>query len=105
MYKFLPMLFVEVGRQVFMRSMAKRNYMAVITGIIDGKFVVIMKQDRSNEVVRVEDIVLGEKVYDLEKSDFYNSTNNEQLSDFDRYKLNLRKQVVDRLLREQGYHV
>ncbi|EED41521.1 hypothetical protein EBI_26964, partial [Enterocytozoon bieneusi H348] len=81
--------------------------MAVITGIIDGKFVVIMKQDRSNEVVRVEDIVLGEKVYDLEqleKSDFYNSTNNEQLSDFDRYKLNLRKQVVDRLLREQGYH-
>lgn len=102
------MLFVEVGRQVFMRSMAKRNYMAVITGIIDGKFVVIMKQDRSNEVVRVEDIVLGEKVYDLEqleKSDFYNSTNSEQLSDFDRYKLNLRKQVVDRLLREQGYHV
>ncbi|EED43348.1 hypothetical protein EBI_26672, partial [Enterocytozoon bieneusi H348] len=80
--------------------------MAVITGIIDGKFVVIMKQDRSNEVVRVEDIVLGEKVYDLEqleKSDFYNSTNNEQLSDFDRYKLNLRKQVIDRLLREQGY--
>ena len=99
------MLFVEVGRQVFMRSMAKRNYMA---GIIDGKFVVIMKQDRSNEVVRVEDIVLGEKVYDLEqleKSDFYNSTNSEQLSDFDRYKLNLRKQVIDRLLREQGYHV
>lgn len=82
--------------------------MAVITGIIDGKFVVIMKQDRSNEVVRVEDIVLGEKVYDLEqleKSDFYNSTNNEQLSDFDRYKLNLRKQVIDRLLQEQGYHV
>lgn len=82
--------------------------MAVITGIIDGKFVVVMKQDKNSEVVRVEDIVLGEKVYNLEqldKSDFYNNTNSEQLSDFERYKLNLKKQVVERLLQEQGYHM
>lgn len=88
--------------------MTKRNCMAVITGIIDGKFVVVMKQDKNSEVVRVEDIVLGEKVYNLEqldKSDFYNNTNSEQLSDFERYKLNLKKQVVERLLQEQGYHM
>ncbi|OQS54277.1 hypothetical protein EHP00_2068 [Ecytonucleospora hepatopenaei] len=74
------MLFVQLGREVAMRQLKHRDEKGVITGIIDNKFVVIVKQDRSSEVVRVDDFVLNDKVYSFESSSVSNTNDNDNNS-------------------------
>merc|ERR1711976_186114 len=98
----MGMLFVEIGREVAMRKLQHRDNKAVVTGIIDNKFIVIVKQDKTNEVIRVDDIVLCDKVHNvdsLEKDGFFNVAEKRITSDFDRYKMNLRTKIADELYR------
>lgn len=98
------MLFVELGREVSPLNIKLREHKAVITGIKDNKFVVVLKQDRSHEVVRLKDVVLNDKVYDLEElnngsHEFFNAkTSQEESSDFDRFKLALEKRIIDEMV-------
>ncbi|ORD94158.1 hypothetical protein ECANGB1_1080 [Enterospora canceri] len=97
------MKFIEIGREVAMRRLDQRDHRAVVTGIIDNKFIVVQKQDRSNEVIRVDDIVLCDRVYEvdgLEAAGFYNEEKKEELNDFERYKRNLTVSITEELLRK-----
>lgn len=97
------MLFVELGREVSPIKLTERKHKAIITGIKDNKFVVVLKQDKSHEIIRLKDIVLNDKVYDLEnieKSGFFKTEKEEnKTNDFERFKINLRKRVEDELLK------
>lgn len=102
------MLFVELGREVSPKSIQHREIKAVITGIISNKFVVIMKQDSTSEVVRLRDIVLNDTVYSLEElknkdHQFFKCVATKKTtSDFDRFKLKLEEKVVSELLKSKG---
>ncbi|ELA41468.1 uncharacterized protein VICG_01452 [Vittaforma corneae ATCC 50505] len=102
------MLFVELGREVSPRSLKLRSVKAVITGIKDEKFVVIQKQDRSFEVVRLKDIVLNDKVYDLNElkdpnHEFFKQVETaKKCNDFDRFKMDLEKRVIEELIKAKG---
>lgn len=102
------MLFVELGREVSPRSLKHREHKAVITGIKDNKFVVIKKQDRSFEIVRLRDVVLNDKVYDLkemenEDHEFFKRVEApKKETDFDRFKSNLEKKIIDELVKARG---
>lgn len=102
------MLFVELGREVSPRSLKHRDAKGVITGIKDDKFVVIQKQDKSFELVRLKDIVLNEKVYDLEElksgdHEFFKKVETaKKNSDFDRFKAGLEKRVIEELVKAKG---
>jgi len=102
------MLFVELGREVSPRSLKSRGFKAVITGIKDDKFVVVQKQDMSFEMVRLADVVLNDKVYNLDEM---KSPNHEffkkveaakEDNDFDRFKTNLEKRIVSELVKSKG---
>lgn len=102
------MKFVQIGREVFPRLLKERvNNRAVITDIKNDLFVIIMKQDKSKEIVRVKDIVLTDKVYtkeELENDDcsFYKMESvPKPTTDFDRFVANLRKKVIDELVKEK----
>lgn len=101
------MLFVEIGREVLPRNIALRNNKAVITGIKDNQFVVIMKQDKTFELVRICDIVLSDKVYteDELKNDscefFKKASESKKMNDFERFKIQLEKRVVEELISEK----
>ena len=99
------MLFVELGREVSPLNLNMRKHKAVITGIKDNKFVVILKQDRTHEVIRLKDIVLNDKVYDLEsieKSDFFKVEKEEKkYNDFERFKVNLAFKVGEEVLKSK----
>jgi hypothetical protein len=103
------MFFVELGREVSPRLLDNRQNKAVITGILNNKFVVILKKDSTSEVVRLRDIVLNETVYNLEdlknKNNAFFKAENKQVeaSDFDRFKLNLEEKIVSELLKSKGY--
>lgn len=97
------MLFVKVGREVAMRALECREHKAVITDIVDNKFIVIVKQDGEKELVRVDDIVLCENVYDvnnLKASNFFKMAEKKETTDFDRYKATLKEKVTQKLLKE-----
>ena len=102
------MLFVELGREVSPRNIAFRDEKAVITGIIDNKFVVIMKTDSTSEVIRLKDIVLNDKVYSLDElknkgHDFFKVKSvKKSTTDFERFKQRLEEQVVAELLKAKG---
>ena len=99
------MLFVEIGREVAMRELENREHKAVVTGIIDNKFIVILKKDKQSEVIRVDDIVLCDKVYDLnnlESEGFFKVEEKKVETDFDRYKQTLRQRITEKLLEETG---
>lgn len=99
---FHPMLFVELGREVSPLNKEFRSHKAVITGIKDSKMVIIQKQDKSFEIVRLKDLVLNDKVYDLATladSGFFAPIPAETKSnDFERFKIRLTKQVEDELI-------
>ncbi len=97
------MLFIEVGREVTTRNLKTRNNKAVIKDIIDNTFVVIMKQDKSNEVVTVKDLVLNDRVYSLEElSDdscsFYKQEELKSTNDFERFVNSLESRVTNEIL-------
>lgn len=102
------MLFVELGREVSPLNTKLREHKAVITGIKDNRFVVVLKQDRSHEVVRLKDIVLNDKVYDLEELKneshefFKTKASQECSSDFDRFKLALGRRIIDEMLKTKA---
>lgn len=102
------MLMVQLGREVLPRNKADRRHKAVVVGIKNYKFVVIMKQDKSKEIVRTCDIVLSEKVYDMEdlnnsNCDFYTIEKAaEPTTDFDRFLTNLRTKVANEVIKEKG---
>jgi hypothetical protein len=102
------MLFVELGREVSPRSLKHREFKAVITGIKDEKFVVIQKQDRSFEVIRLKDVVLNDKVYDLNElkdanHEFFKKVETaKKENDFDRFKIDLEKRVANEILKSKG---
>lgn len=102
------MLFVELGREVSPKNINFREHKAVITGIINNKFVVIMKADGSNEVIRLRDVVLNDTVYTLDElknknHKFFQATSKKNTTtDFDRFKQNLQEQVVSELLKAKG---
>lgn len=102
------MLFVELGREVSPRIAELRDNKAAITGIINNKFVVIIKQDKTSEVVRLKDLVLNEKVYSMDElkngsADLFKPVEpKKKLTDFDRFKLNLEQKVVSELLKAKG---
>merc|ERR1712235_26175 len=87
----MGMLFVEVGRVVRPRDLSMRNHKAVIADIIDNKFIVVIKQDKTREVIRVDDIILENEVLDVKniKSDFYKLQENKKSTDFERFKIKL----------------
>lgn len=98
------MLFVELGREVSPLNLKCRGHKAVITGIKDNKFVVVLKQDKTYEVVRLKDVVLNDKVYDLEElkdqsHEFFNSIPVEKIgSDFERFIIKLKSKVEKEVL-------
>lgn len=102
------MLFVELGREVSPLNVEMREHKAVITGIKDNKFAVVLKQDGSHEVVRLKDVVLNDKVYDLEElkdknHEFFKvKESQDKSSDFDRFKLALEKRVIDEMIRAES---
>lgn len=101
------MLFVELGREVSPRCIKNRHFKAVITGIINNKFVVVLKQDKTSEVVRLKDVVLNEPVYDLEElkegHEFFRIEKKEKKSsDFDRFKAELENRIVEELIKAKG---
>lgn len=102
------MLFVELGREVSPRSLKIREHKAIITGIKDEKFVIIQKQDKSFEVVRLKDIVLNDKVYDLNEiknpnHEFFKKVEApKKANDFDRFKSDLEKRVINEVLKTKG---
>ncbi|KAI4293229.1 hypothetical protein PAPHI01_2503 [Pancytospora philotis] len=104
----MSMLYVQLGREVAPRRLVDRMHKAVIVGIKNYKFVVIMKQDKTKEIVRVRDIVLVDRVYDMEdlsKStcEFYTVEKPApKTNDFDRYLSNLRTKIVNEMVKEKG---
>ncbi|KAL6120317.1 hypothetical protein NUSPORA_02967 [Nucleospora cyclopteri] len=99
------MNFVEKGRVVFPRELIKRHQKAVVTDIIDNKFIVILHQNNTHEIVRVDDIVLGDEVLSIEKleeSNFYKVSEEKKTSDFERFKEKLREKVASKLLEESS---
>lgn len=102
------MLFVELGREVSPRSLKHRELKAVITGIKDERFVVVQKQDRSFEVVRLKDVVLNDKVYDLNElkdpsHEFFRKVETaKKYNDFDRFKMDLERRVVEELIKAKS---
>lgn len=105
----MSMLFIQLGREVVPRSLAARANRAVIVGIKNEKFVIIQKQDGSREMVRTNDFVMTENVYDLEDITSNNCDFNNvpapaaKTNDFDRYMSRLRSKVVSELLEEEGF--
>lgn len=101
------MLFVELGREVSPLNLKHRHHKAVITGIKDSKFVVILKQDNTHEVIRLKDIVLNEKVYNLEElkdtnHEFFKKQEaTEKSSDFTRFVLRLRNSIVEDVIKSK----
>lgn len=104
------MKFVQIGREVVPRLLSQRkNNKAVITSIKNGLFVIIMKQDRSKEIVSLKDVVLTDKVYTREElenpnNSFYNVIKDSEdaaTTDFDRFIVNLRKDVINKLVEEK----
>lgn len=102
------MLFVELGREISPRNLKYRSFKAVITGIKDEKFVVALKQDKSYEVIRLRDVVLNDKVYDLNE---LKDTNHEffknvevvkKSNDFERFKADLEKRITEEVLSSKG---
>merc|ERR1712243_314038 len=104
----MGMLFVEIGREVSPKDITHRYVKAAVTGIIDNKFVVVIKQDKTHEIVRVEDLVLNDKVYNSDdlknkKGDLFNAVNQpKQGNDFDRFKNNLKQKTTDVLIKKAG---
>jgi hypothetical protein len=102
------MLFVELGREVSPRNIAFREHRAVIIGIINNKFVVVMKVDGTSEVIRLRDIVLNDKVYSLDElknknHEFFKvESKKKSTTDFDRFKQRLEEKVVSELLKNKG---
>lgn len=102
------MNFVQIGREVEPRLKTNRHHKAVITGIKDNKFVVIMKQDRSYEIVRLNDVVLTDNVYSMEdlKSNscaFFKTVEApKKSSDFERFKSGLESRIVAEMIKEKG---
>jgi len=101
------MLFVELGREVSPLNINMRNNKAVITGIKDNKFVVILKQDKTYELVRLRDVVLNDKVYNLDELKneghefFQMDAPQKKSTDFERFVLSLRKRVEDELVKSK----
>jgi len=104
------MKFVQIGREVVPRELSKRQHKAVITGIKNEKFIVIMKQDKTYEYLRTEDVVLTDNVYteeELKSSSckFYKLEEEKmQPNDFERFKMGLEKRIAEDLLREKGVY-
>lgn len=102
------MLFVELGREVSPKNINKRQFKGIITGIIDKHHVVIKKQDKKYEVVGLKELVLNETVHDLEslndeKNSFFKLPEQaKSTTDFDRFKCNIEKRVVEDLLKSKG---
>ncbi|ORD97230.1 hypothetical protein HERIO_882 [Hepatospora eriocheir] len=103
------MLYVEIGRLVAARNLKDRHNKAIITGIIDNVFFVVFKQDKTYEIVRANDIVLEDKVYDLkdlenDNCEFYNLSNVRQTNDFDRFIERKTKEIGDKIAAENGLY-
>ena len=102
------MLFIQIGREVVPRLVSNRTCKAVIVGIKNEALVVIMKQDKSRELVRVKDIVLTENVYSAEDLSspscgfFKVAEAPKKTNDFDRYMVGLRARVAEEVAREKG---
>ncbi|KAI5169820.1 hypothetical protein PAEPH01_1025 [Pancytospora epiphaga] len=103
------MLFVQLGREVVPRDSALRKHRAVIVGIKDDKFVVIQKQDKTKEMIRLKDVVLVDKVYDLEElnsasCDFYKVEEEASATnDFERFVISLQERVARDIIKEKGF--
>ncbi|KAI5149161.1 hypothetical protein ENBRE01_0735 [Enteropsectra breve] len=102
------MIDVCYGREVSPRNIEQREHKAIITGIKSDKFVVIKKQDKTFELIRLEDVILNDKVYteeeiNNENSEFYSAKNDKKAaSDFEKFKADLEKQVIQDMLKEKG---
>lgn len=104
----MDMRFVQLGREVTPRNAADRMHKAAIVGIKNDTFVVIQKQDRSREIVRIRDVVLTDRVYSMEdlkdsSCDLYKAVEEpKRTNDFDRYMINLREKIINEMIREKG---
>lgn len=102
------MRFVQLGREVLPRNTADRMHKAAIVGIKNEMFVVIQKQDRSREIVRIKDVVLTDKVYDMDdlsssSCELYRPAEEaKKTSDFDRYMISLRERIISEMVKEKG---
>lgn len=102
------MKFIQIGREVVPRIASLRSHKAVIVGVKDETFVVIMKQDKSREIVRTMDIVLTDKVYTREELDsasceFYKAAEApEETNDFDRFIAGLKNKIIKEMIKEEG---
>ena len=102
------MKFVQFGREVMPRLKTQRTEKAVIVDIKDDVFVIIMKQDKTREIVRVKDLVLTDRVYTEEeladnKNEFYQrAAIQTPSSDFDRHVESMRSRIAADLLKEKG---
>jgi hypothetical protein len=99
---------IELGREVVPRELEKRGHKGVIVGIKNEKFVIIVKQDKKHEMVRVQDIVLRDRIYNIEEiedgsSEFFSIDRKDEeiFGDFERYKNNLKKRIEAEVAEER----
>ena len=98
---------IQLGREFLPRDLSLRHNKAVITGIKDSHFIVIMKQDNSFEIVRMKDVVLSDRVYtDAElksgSCEFFKAVDApKKFNDFERFKMLFEKRVVEELIAEK----
>lgn len=104
------MKFVQLGREVLPREIELRHHKAVIVGIKNDKFVVILKQDHTREIVRLEDVVLSDKVYNMdelkdESCEFFKIEEPAKpMNDFERFKEELRMETAKKMIQEMDHN-
>lgn len=102
------MKFVQLGREVRPLIVEHRHHKGAIIGIKDDKFVVVLKQDGSRELVRLKDVVLGEAVYDLADLRngcgvfFEKEAEPAVMNDFERFQHRLQERIKAEMLQERG---
>lgn len=102
------MRFVQIGREVVPRLLSNRTEKGIIVDIKSDIFVIVMKQDKSREIVRLKDLKLTDRVYSREEMaddgcEFYRVPEAPaQTSDFDRFIDSLKSKIAADLIRENG---